>query len=165
MTDETRDKELRQFMHDFDLITTGRYSNPKMSIHWILKERRSTLQRLSDEKRPNPTKLKDATIDVWAAELLQWTETPPTVEALQGAAVTIGSSIEVDWTSEAQLLEMISRTEESIHVWVAEVYPEVLPEDLATWTDQKRQLDKCLWWANVLLEAYRRGWTLGEAKL
>lgn len=163
MADETRDEELRQFIHDFNLITTGRYSNPKQSLYWILKERRSTLKRLTDEKRPNPTKLKDAMINVWAAELLQWTETPYTFEALQGAAITVESSIEVDWMSEAQLLEMIGNVEESIRVWVAEVYPEVLPDDLPTWTAQKRQLDKCLWWANVLLEAYRRGWTAGEA--
>jgi hypothetical protein len=161
MRDEPREEELRQFIHDFDLITTGRYSNPKQSIHWLLKERRWNLKRLSDEKRPNPTKLKDAMIDVWAAELLQWTEAPPTFEALQGAAVTIGASIEVDWTSEAHFPEMISRVEESIRVWVEEVYPGVLPEDLPTWTAQKRQLDKCLWWANVLLESYRRGWTMG----
>lgn len=164
MTGEQRDDELRQFMHNFDLITTGRYpSNPKQSLHWILKERRWALQQMAEEKRPNPTKLKDATIDVWAAELLQWTEVPPTLKALQGAAVTVGASIEADWTSEAQLLEMVRCTEESIHVWVAEVYPGVLPDDLPTWTAQKRQLDKCLWWANVLLEAYRRGWTAGEA--
>lgn len=163
MADEDKQNELRQFLRDFDLITSGRYVNPKPSIHWLLREARWKLERLEGEKQPNPEKIKDAMIDVWAAELLQWTEGAPTREALQGAAVTVGSSIEVDWNSGAQLLEMISNIEESIRVWVTEVYPAILPEGLPTWTAQKRQLDKCLWWANVLLEAQRRGWTAGEA--